>query len=589
SAWRTLLRAHPHDTLCGCSIDAVARAMEVRIESAVAQARGLRLAGLNIAMQRDAVAARSGPLSAEPQLVVRNRCARWRGGLAEVLLDETVGDAPVGPSSANADKSENDLPQTQPTIAGLPLQVIGSKLVFRRRESPQHYPDNDRVREHRALVWLPAVPPTGLVAYPLRFDVVRSTGARSMESESQKNGTDISMGSESLKGDAMRNDSIPQCATTRVLENELELTNGRLTVVVGPRGVRITSNGRTLHNALTFESTRDVGDSYTPAIRDEPELLQIWSVKLGSAGPLRVSAILQLRTVKKRRGVRLRATLILDAESDVLRVDITGSNERRDHRLRVNFSTDVVGSAADVAVFADAAFGPVERPVLNVPAHDQTREMVPPTMPMHRWVAMSGANGGATLHADGLAEVEANRTTGTISLTILRAIGELSRADLAERPGHAGWPTPIPSAQSQGAFYARIGLQLHESWSQATLDAIENASDSLLVPLIGETVRDLATPLTQVIGPQLDGNSLRVSTITLADDEDGIILRCVNDSNAVSGGTWTLPHTDAFEFAHARLDESLESNWSQAGNTFTFNAQPRAVVTIRVRRSHTPN
>ena len=41
-AWRTLLEAHPHDTLCGCSIDDVAAAMELRLGSAVNQAAGVR-------------------------------------------------------------------------------------------------------------------------------------------------------------------------------------------------------------------------------------------------------------------------------------------------------------------------------------------------------------------------------------------------------------------------------------------------------------------------------------------------------------------------------------------------------------------
>ena len=34
AAWRTLLGAHPHDTLCGCSIDEVAAAADVRLSAA---------------------------------------------------------------------------------------------------------------------------------------------------------------------------------------------------------------------------------------------------------------------------------------------------------------------------------------------------------------------------------------------------------------------------------------------------------------------------------------------------------------------------------------------------------------------------
>ena len=36
------------------------------------------------------------------------------------------------------------------------------------------------------------------------------------------------------------------------------------------------------------------------------------------------------------------------------------------------------------------------------------------------------------------------------ALTVFRAIGELSRVDLPERPGHAARPTPTPDAQQLG-------------------------------------------------------------------------------------------------------------------------------------------
>src|SRR5439155_6611837 len=42
TAWRTLLLCQPHDTLGGCSIDQVARAMEARLDSTEAQIAGLR-------------------------------------------------------------------------------------------------------------------------------------------------------------------------------------------------------------------------------------------------------------------------------------------------------------------------------------------------------------------------------------------------------------------------------------------------------------------------------------------------------------------------------------------------------------------
>ena len=583
AAWRTLLRAHPHDTLCGCSIDAVARAMDVRLESAVAQAKGLRAAALQIALQRDDVEARAGTLATLPTLMVRNRCARWRGGLAEVMLDETIGDVPVGPSSAEAHKG-TARPVGTPVIGAFPLQVLSTRTVYRRRESPQHYPDNDAVRAHRALVWIPAVPPAGVAMHS--FSMVASpsmVATPSMDAPpSMVAGPSMDAGPSMVAIPLL--DVVPAPATVRILGDNVELSNGRLSVVASVNGIALTLGTRTLPNALNFESTSDIGDAYTPALRGKPERLRIHSVKPGAQGPLRASVIVEFRTERKQQGVRVRATIVLDAHADVVRVDIQCNNQRRNHRLRVNFNTDVQVRHGAVAVWADAAFGPVERPEPNVPAHDQAREMVPPTMPMHRWAAMTNRDTGATLHADGLAEVEANRLNGALSLTLLRAIAELSRNDLPERPGHAGWPAAIPRAQSQGVSHARIGLQLHGGWTQETRDAIEDASDSFLLPLTGNTMRDFSGTLGMLSGPELSGTALRLSTIAPADDGDGIVLRCVNDSALTQHGTWTLPADGELEFVIARLDETPVGEWQQVGNRFAFTAESRAVVTVRARR-----
>lgn len=586
AAWRTLLRAHPHDTLCGCSIDAVARAMDARLESVALQSRGLRRAAFNLALGRNPVTARSRAIGDPSHVVVRNRCPYWRGGVAEILIDETLRDVSVGPGSADlsntGDESRN-LHDARTRAEGMlpwPAQHVRSRDVFRRRESPQHYPDNDLVREHRVLVWVPPIAPLGLS--------VQSVGQPASE---------------------QRRVTIPNpVVLTHESESSAEFSNGLVAVRADSSGVNIsyrrrmnsrhenvqpTNDGtamrealvmRSIVNAITFETRGDVGDSYTPAIRGEPELLKITSVRVALRGPMRGSIELRAQTGGKRKRVRVRATISLDANAEYLRLDILGNNQRRNHRLRVNFHTDVSRNAQNIETRADAAFGPVARPPIVVSREHQAREMVPPTMPMHRWASMTNSHIGATLHSDGLAEVECSEASGTMSLTLLRAIGELSRNNLPERPGHAGWPSPIPQAQSIGAFHSRIGLQLHGGWSQDTRDAIENVSDAILLPLVGETERDLREPERTIAGPQLVGTALRFSAATLADDGDGIVLRCVNDSGSEQIGAWVLPVGPLREHVLARIDETPLGDWQASSGPVQFTAPPRGVVTLRVRR-----
>ena len=565
-AWRTLLRAHPHDTLCGCSIDDVARAMDGRLASTMTQAAGLRSAALNVALGHNAVAARARPIAEVPMVVIRNRTARWRGGVAELCLDETLRDELVGPLRAETRPAIDEGVVRSPSVAATTLQLGKTNVVRRRRESPQHYPDNDLVRAHYALGWVAPVPPLGISTRAISFAVPNVSGF-------------ISSGP--LAGSEFAN--APQNAAELLQQgNGIELRNGVLSVSINGDGVTITRGNRTIANVLTFETSRDEGDSYTPSIRGEPEPLILRRVRAGARGPLRASAKLTWSTNGRKNRITIATTLILDAESRVLRVDIRGDNCRRHHRLRMHFATGISDAETKREVWADAAFGPVLRTPINVPLADQSREHVPPTMPMHRWVTVSNEQNGATLHSDGLAEVE-TRADGTIALTLLRAIGQLSRNDLPERTGHAGWPANIPLAQSLGTLRARMALHLHDAWSNTTRDEIEMASDNLLLPLTGETWRDLNQSERDVAGPELRGEGLRWSTVTLADDSDGITLRCTNDSSSTQPGAWILPAGD-WECARTRLDETLLEPWRACNGSIEISVPPLDVLTLGVRR-----
>ena len=175
--------------------------------------------------------------------------------------------------------------------------------------------------------------------------------------------------------------------------------------------------------------------------------------------------------------------------------------------------------------------------------------MPPPTAPLHRYVSLFGTSGGATVFSDGLAEYEA-RDDGTVLVTLVRAVGELSRNDLPERPGHAGWPSPTPGAQCLGPFAARLAIMPHGTRSSPTLAAIEHAADDFLVPLTGFTLRSALRVPDPVEGPELIGEGLIASTIKPSEDGGALALRCVNLTDADVDGAWQAP----FELREGRDD-----------------------------------
>ena len=109
-------------------------------------------------------------------------------------------------------------------------------------------------------------------------------------------------------------------------------------------------------------------------------------------------------------------------------------------------------------------------------------EAPPPTAPLHRYVSLFDSTRGVTVYSDGLAEYEAD-ATGDVAVTLVRSVADLSRNDLPERPGHAGWPVPTPEAQMLGPFAAELALFPHGPRTGETVDLIERTADDVLLPL----------------------------------------------------------------------------------------------------------
>ena len=569
-AWEDLLATHPHDTLCGCSVDAVGRAMELQQDLVAEQGRGLREAALNLVLGHDPVAARTGPPDLDwRRLVLRNRAPRMRGGIAEVTLYETRAHVPVGPGSVQRTVIERDAPAAT-RLGGVLHQRLSVRERFLRRESPQHYPDNDLVRAHRLLLWVPPVPAYGVDAWnAARWEDGGATTNTATD-------TPAIAGLESAP---------PYPLVVERHGARTTLNNGRLALTLDAErcSLSLVVDDRALHGLLALETRHDAGDTYTPSLCGAAESLVCVRATVVAAGPLRATVRLWWRTQSATRragprgGIRVVTDLSLDAMSPVLQCRVRGQSQRTDHRLQLVWRTDVT----DGYTWADAAFGPLRRERIHAPA--QAAERVPETMPMHRWAMHANPMYGATMIADGLAEAEV--ADGRLALTLLRATGELSRNALPERPGHAGWPEPTPEAQCLGAFEARTALLLHGPMSDDVLARVRDACDDVLLPLVGESWRDLQGS-GAIRGLQLTGEAFELSALTVsAFDHDAVIVRVVNNTPRYSWGSLHFPDSGPWEVTMCRLDETPVHDPEVVGGAFSFEGAPRAVLTMRVKRA----
>lgn len=548
AAWRTTLMAQPHDTLCGCSIDDVALAMERRLHSALTQANGIRDDAVADLVGYDAASAREAPDRWSPMVVVRNAAPRRRSGVALIDVEEFIAHVAVGPGSAPAGETPPAGGTRTPVVPALGgLQVLSRRIENSRIESPRHYPDNALVSVTQVAAWVEDAPPYGIAAFPIAPGTPRR-----------------------------RRPTAPVIVTRGSVRNAL------LRVNVSDAGVvslEHTASGRLVSSLAEFVDQDDVGDLYTSAPRDRAFTVQFRGMARVHRGPLRGELALRYRMLgANRRAIAdLRVTLTLDADAAFVRLRIAGVNRAENHRLRVIFRSDIVNGT----VWADAAFGAGRREPIAIGDDEAAIEQAPATAPLHRYVSLFGEHAGVTLYSDGLAEYEA-RGDGSIAVTLVRAVGELSKNDLPERPGHAGWPVPTPAAQCLGPFEAEFAVMPHGARLAATVDAIERAADDVLVPLSGSTLRAaLETPGPRH-GVELVGLGLAFSAVKESEDGAWLVLRCVNLRDDEVGGHWRLPF-DVEEARLARLDETTIGDLSSNGDVIEFRAPARGVVTVLAR------
>lgn len=550
AAWTALLRCQPHDTLCGCSLDAVARAMDARLDDVASQAAGLRADALGESVGH----AGGRATSRRPVLIVRNRAARPRGGVALVDVARVLAPVRVGPGSGTRITPPAVLPTGVSLDGGrVPLQVLDRARRHDRVESPLDYPDDALVEVARAVAWVPPIPGYGAITLAVGDGAATATAPAAVR------------------------------ATVTTLENEWL----RLRVDDGVVQLESPSTAFASRGLLALEDVGDGGDLYThsprpplvrTAVLQEIELLHAGPLRAAIRGWMRLDVPLALDgdgRAPATRPLAVAVTLTLDAASPFVRVDLRGENACRDHRLRLVIRTGLRGAAT----YADAAFGPVRREPIVVPA--VTEEAAPPTAPLHRYVTRATADRSCTIYSDGLAEYEST-DDGDVAVTLVRAVGELSRNDLPERPGHAGWPCPTPEAQAPGPFEASFAILPHGPYDAAAIDHIERVADDVLLPLCGETVRagpDIHAPSASV---ELEGAGLAFSACTESEDGGWTVLRCVNLITAPVAGAWRCGFA-VRAARRARLDESLGEELPVADSRVVFTAAAREIVTILVR------
>jgi mannosylglycerate hydrolase len=496
-AWRLLMQNHPHDSICGCSVDEVHREMQSRTSKFNEV--------LNVLERASAEA-----LVNNQHRSVLNNFRPFRASLQNPLLPEpessqhsvsifnlTDGEslAPVSVSWCEPLSSETVDLQLAPLMIELEDSVI--QRVDRSIETyiftgVNQFPETREVIVNRG--WLAAkepLPSFGYRTVSFAMDQSKQTGPSERAPSTLSAPATASASAESADAapvEPVGREPVSHCCRLQNDDGRWSIENDRLFVAVDADGclnVELKGNSSdggkeserkkyALHHKI--KDLADAGDTYNfdALAGDSYAQARLIEVLPGKRGPLVSSLILkyelgiaekidlepsvEMMTVDgvttphyKKKKVRssLRLSHVFKTEIELRRslpilfFETTWENRSRDHRLEVFFET----GGPVKRVFSENHFSLVEREIVPfLPVH----QVAPGTeAPLDRYPCQRFfiANDQIFLNT-GLPEFGASGTS--VSMTILRAVSALSRSDLRSRGGGAGPALPTPEANCLG-------------------------------------------------------------------------------------------------------------------------------------------
>jgi len=544
-AWRGLVAAQFHDGICGCSSDVVARELEVRLADVDSIAREVIRRALHRLVGHAPDRARQSAAEPSPRLVLWNPVPRARSGV--VIADTTWfrQDLLVGPPGGRTPRRG---PGARPfglvdTDGGVcAVQVLGRRIAHRRIDADRHYPDQDEVDVVRVGVRVEALPPLGFAS------LAPSDPAGTPAGDVRARGAGVS--------------------------------NALVEATVAPDGaidlVDRTSGAR-YQGLLRLEDEADAGDSYSysPARpRGFTRSTGPARTRVLAGGPL--VGILESRWSLAAGRIGVRLVLRVHAASPVLHCRLELDNRATDHRLRARLPT---GLAAD-ELFTGAQLGALRRAPVRFDPRDYPDETPAVTAPMHRFAAAARGHRGLALLLPGFGEIEWT-SEGDLLLTLLRAVGSLSRGDLPTRPGHAGWPEPTPLAQCSGRQVVELALVPVDEAILERPERLVDLWEEAFLPIQAFWLPDATDLSLSHDAIALEGDGLVCSAVKPADPgAEGIVLRCYNARAKPVDGRWRFgrPRERAWRI---RADErgAADAELREAGHVLPFRAEALAWVT----------
>ena len=627
-AWKLLMQNHPHDSICGCSIDQVHAEMMPRF----AQVQQIGEELTNRAL--DFVASKVHT-NEDANLFVFNPLNHDRSEVIEATVEFPLGPATRSGVHLIIDQAKGTdvlgIEVVDDKGKFVPYQIVNTEIITKQILSPIELPMAQNFRLYDLLISAQDIPACGYKIFGVRPSNKRPIGG--------------------LLGRSL---ALPE---PNVLENEnlrVEIqTNGSLTV-------KDKNTGLIFSNCNIFEDVGDVGDEYrhVKPLHDKvyTTLNSTPSVSKVLDGPLcakyRITYNFAIpessaENDKTRSDALTVCRIITDVQlrknSPMVEFTTTVTNTAKDHRLRVLFPSGIQTDFSHAEGQFDVLTRPVRPPADWVDAS--------PFYPQQTWVDVNDGQVGLTVINKGLPEYELyDDTQRTLALTLLRCVGRLSGG------GESPASQKTPGAQCLGTYRKTKSSLRPEARGQALSEANRKPKVSVSGSPVATGLRNRSVggsrssresghpetdgasvseantfqyamyphagkwedaevwknahqhnvPVRVVQTEQHDGNlpghlsflriepaNLVLSAIKKSERADSIIIRLYNTTDESEDGFTGVNHVEGKvsfpkevrEVNLVNLNEEFQRRLATLTNAVKFDVTPKQIVTLEVKRN----
>ena len=190
---------------------------------------------------------------------------------------------------------------------------------------------------------------------------------------------------------------------------------------------------------------------------------------------------------------------------------------------------------------------------------------------------------GATVIAKGLMEYEIVGEPAAIALTLLRAVGDLSRSDLATRPsGHAGPPVATPAAQCMGPHRFEMALEPHGP--APTAGALLTSARAHNIPprvVIARRPERTGALIRSFLRVAPGAGDVVLSAFKQGEDRASVVVRLFNPGGEEAHATLSMDAPAHQAFAVNFLEERQEKLAIENG-AIAVRLKPHQIQTIEI-------